>query len=112
MIGDFYNSVFLVRRAAVEGRYDKQELIPLAESDPLARLGGILNRPSYSPGREPFDPPKSERKHWRHDLLGVNQSRRGPRASRSGSRDSGESIERLLVRAPRTGVPAARCRTL
>jgi apolipoprotein N-acyltransferase len=46
----FYNSVFLLKKGSVEGRYDKHELIPLAESDPLARFGGILNRPSYSPG--------------------------------------------------------------
>jgi len=49
----FYNSVFLVRKGSIEGRYDKQELIPLAESDPLARLGGVLDRPSYSPGLGP-----------------------------------------------------------
>ncbi|MGB5573409.1 MAG: apolipoprotein N-acyltransferase [Thermoanaerobaculia bacterium] len=49
----FYNSVFLVRKGSIEGRYDKQKLIPLAESDPLARLGGVLNRPSYTPGLGP-----------------------------------------------------------
>lgn len=55
-VGDlkhFYNSVFLVREGSIEGRYDKQKLIPLAESDPLLRLGGILDRPSYSPGLSP-----------------------------------------------------------
>jgi len=55
-VGDhrqFYNSVFLVRRGSVKGRYDKQKLIPLAESDPLAQFGGILDRRSYSPGPSP-----------------------------------------------------------
>ena len=51
--GLFFNSVFLVREGSVEGRYDKQKLIPLAESDPLAKLGGVLNRASYSPGLSP-----------------------------------------------------------
>ncbi len=49
----FYNSVFLLRSGSIEGRYDKQELIPLAESDPLAGIGGFLNRRSYTPGPGP-----------------------------------------------------------
>jgi len=49
----FFNSVFLLRSGSIEGRYDKQRLIPIAESDPLARFGGILNRSSYSPGVGP-----------------------------------------------------------
>lgn len=48
----FFNSVFLVRRGLIEGRYDKQRLIPFAESDPLDSLGGVLNRPTYSAGSD------------------------------------------------------------
>jgi len=47
----YHNSVFLIRDGTLQGRYDKQALVPLAEQPLLGRLGD--SRVSYSPGDGP-----------------------------------------------------------